>query len=123
MIDCYSKAVIGWAVADHMRTDPVIDALAMALRDHSLAPDCIFHFDRSTQYTSHQLGDYLRQNPMRLSMGDTGICWDNAMSESFFAALKNELVHRTAFPTINHVEKAVASYCFRNGPRIARQIS
>jgi len=110
VIDCYSKAVIGWAVADHMRTDLVIDALAMARRNHKIEPDCIFHSDRGTQYTSHQLGDYLRQNAMRPSMGNTGICWDNAMAESFFATLKNELVHRTAFPTINHVEKAVASY-------------
>ena len=47
---------------------------------------------------------------MRPSMGNTGICWDNAMAESFFAALKNELVHRTAFPTIDHVKKAVAFY-------------
>ncbi len=110
VIDCYSKAVIGWAVADHMRTDLVIDALAMARRNHTIEPNCIFHSDRGTQYTSHQLGDYLRGNAMRPSMGNTGICWDNAMAESFFAALKNELVHRTAFPTINHVEKAVASY-------------
>ena len=110
VIDCYSKAVIGWAVADHMRTDLVIDALAMARRNHTTEPDCIFHSDRGTQYTSHQLGDYLRQNAMRPSMGNTGICWDNAMAESFFAALKNELVHRTAFPTIDHVKKAVASY-------------
>ena len=62
------------------------------------------------EYTSHQIGDYLRQNAMRPSMGNTGICWDNAMAESFFAALKNELVHRTAFPTIDHVKKAVAFY-------------
>ena len=110
VIDCYSKAVIGWAVADHMRTDLVIDALAMARRNHTTEPDCIFHSDRGTQYTSHQLGDYLRQNAMRPSMGNTGICWDNAMAESFFAALKNELVHRTAFPTIDHVKKAVTSY-------------
>ena len=110
VIDCYSKAVIGWAVADHMRTDLVIDALAMARRNHTTEPDCIFRSDRGTQYTSHQLGDYLRQHAMRPSMGNTGICWDNAMAESFFAALKNELVHRTAFPTIDHVKKAVASY-------------
>ncbi len=47
---------------------------------------------------------------MRSSMGKTGICWDNAMAESFFAALKNELIHRTAFPTINHARKAIAFY-------------
>ena len=66
--------------------------------------------DRGTQYTSVQLRDYLAAHNMRSSMGLTGICWDNAMAESFFAALKNELVYRTAFPTINHVQKAVAFY-------------
>ena len=110
VIDCYSKAVIGWAVADHMRTDLVIDALAMARRNHQLAKGCIFHSDRGTQYTSVQLRHYLAAHNMRSSMGRTGICWDNAMAESFFAALKNELVYRTAFPTINHVQKAVAYY-------------
>jgi len=110
VIDCYSKTVIGWAVADHMRTDLVIDALAMARRNHRLAEECIFHSDRGTQYTSAQLRDYLDKHNMRSSMGRTGICWDNALAESFFAALKNELVYRTAFPTINHARKAIAFY-------------
>lgn len=110
VIDCYSKAVIGWAVADHLRTDLVIDALDMARRNHDLAENCIFHSDRGTQYTSRRLGEYLERHRLRGSMGRTGICWDNAMAESFFAALKNELVHRTAFPTVAHARKAVASY-------------
>lgn len=110
VIDCYSKAVIGWAVADHMRTELIIDALDMARRNHQLEADCIFHSDRGTQYTSQQVGEYLRQHHMRSSMGRTGQCWDNAMAESFFAALKNELIHRTAFPTVNHARKAVAFY-------------
>ncbi len=110
VIDCYSKAVVGWAVADHMRTDLVIDALAMARRNHHLAESCVFHSDRGTQYTSGQFQDYLRAHRMRPSMGRTGICWDNAMAESFFATLKNELVHRTAFPTVAHAKKAVAAY-------------
>jgi transposase InsO family protein len=110
VIDCRSKTVIGWAVADHMRTDLVIDALAMARRNHDLAEECIFHSDRGTQYTSAQLRDYLAKHNMRSSMGRTGICWDNALAESFFAALKNELVYRTAFPTISHARKAVAFY-------------
>ena len=98
MIDCYSKTVIGWAVADHMRTDLVVTALDMARRNHDLAEDCIFHSDRGAQYTSRQLTDYLATHRMRPSMGRTGICWDNALAESFFAALKNELIYRTAFP-------------------------
>jgi putative transposase len=110
VIDAYSKTVIGWAVADHMRTDLVIAALDMARRNHDLAEDCIFHSDRGAQYTSRQLADYLATHRMRSSMGRTGICWDNALAESFFAALKNELVYRTAFPTIKHARKAVAFY-------------
>lgn len=110
VIDCYSKAVIGWAVADHMRTDLVTSALDMARRNTDLATDCIFHSDRGTQYTSRQLAEYLEARQMRGSMGRTGICWDNALAESFFAALKNEMVHRTAFPTITHARNAVASY-------------
>lgn len=110
VIDCYSKAVIGWAVADHMRTDLIITALAMARNNHHLQPDCIFHSDRGTQYLSAQFAAFLRAHQMRGSMGRTGICWDNAMAESFFAALKNELIYRTAFPTITHARKAVANY-------------
>ena len=110
MIDCYSKTVIGWAVADHMRTSLVIEALDMARRNHQLETDCIVHSDRGAQYTSRELGDYLARHRLRSSMGKTGICWDNAMAESFFAALKNELIYRTAFPTIHHARKAVAFY-------------
>ncbi len=110
VIDCYSKAVVGWAVADHMRTDLIIDALAMARRNHHLDQGCIFHSDRGTQYTSRRFQDYLQANAMRPSMGRTGICWDNAMAESFFAALKNELAHRTTFPTVTHAKNAVATY-------------
>ena len=110
VIDCYSKTVIGWAVADHMRTSLVIEALDMARRNHQLETDCIFHSDRGAQYTSRELGDYLARHRLRSSMGKTGICWDNAMAESFFAALKNELIYRTAFPTIHHARKAVAFY-------------
>jgi transposase InsO family protein len=62
------------------------------------------------QYTSAQLRQFLSDHGMRGSMGRTGICWDNAMAESFFAALKNELVHRTVFPTIAHARRAVGHY-------------
>lgn len=110
VIDCYSKAVIGWAIADHMRTDLVIEALDMARRNHTLDARCIFHSDRGTQYTSRQLATYLGAHDMRASMGRTGVCWDNAMAESFFATLKNELIYRTTFPTIKHVKKSVAFY-------------
>lgn len=110
VIDCYSKAVIGWSVAAHMRTSLVTDALDMARRNHTIAPECIFHSDRGTQHTSQKVYEYLEAAGIRGSMGRTGVCWDNALAESFFAALKNEMVHRTTFPTIRHATKAVARY-------------
>lgn len=110
VINCYSKAVIGWSVQTHMRTSLVTDALDMARRNHTIAPKAIFHSDRGTQYTSEKLRSYLEAAGMRGSMGRTGVCWDNALAESFFATIKNELVHRTAFPTISRAAKAVARY-------------
>ena len=106
VIDCCSRMVVGYAMADHMRTSLIIDALAMARRNVDLAADCIFHSDRGTQYTSTELAVYLEANDMRGSMGRRGQCWDNAMAESFFAALKNEHVYRTVFPT---KQKAISS--------------
>lgn len=106
VIDCYSRMVIGYAMADHMRTSLVTDALDMAHRNTTLAKKCVFHSDRGSQYTSGDLRTYLKRHDMRGSMGRTGICWDNAMAESFFATLKNELVYRTVYPT---QQKAVDS--------------
>lgn len=105
VIDVYSRMVVGYAMADHMRTSLVIDALDMARRDSTLADGCIFHSDRGSQYTSDESQVYLDAHGMRGSMGRTGVCWDNAMAESFFSSLKNEFVHRTVFPTR---QKAIA---------------
>lgn len=110
VIDCYSKMVIGYAMADHMRTSLVTDALDMARTNTSLADDCIFHSDRGSQYTSTDLATYLNDHDMRGSMGRTGVCWDNALAESFFASLKNEFVHRTAFPTRKKAIDAIAHW-------------
>jgi len=110
VIDCYSRMVIGWAMADHMRTSLVTDALDAAHRNYTLQADCIFHSDRGSQYTSADLAAYLKEHDMRGSMGRTGVCWDNALAESFFASLKNEFVYRTVFPTRNKAISAIASW-------------
>jgi putative transposase len=110
VIDCYSRMVIGYAMADHMRTGLVTDALDMARRNCDLSVGCIFHSDRGSQYTSTNLAVYLESNQMRGSMGRTGVCWDNALAESFFAALKNEFVHRTVFPTRRKAIDAIAHW-------------
>ena len=110
VIDCHSKAVIGWSIADHMRTDLICDAITMAASNVDLAPGAIFHSDRGTQYTSTQFAAHLTKHGMTGSMGRTGVCWDNSMAESFFAALKNELIYRTAFTTRESARRAIVEY-------------
>ncbi|MGW3636116.1 IS3 family transposase [Streptomyces sp. NPDC005122] len=110
VIDCHTKAVVGWAMADHMKTSLISDALDMTARNVDLIDGCIFHSDRGSQYTSRELRCKLRSLGLRASVGRTGVCWDNAMAESFFGALKNELVHRTTFPTRAHAHRAIVRY-------------
>ena len=110
VIDCFNREVIGYAMAHHMRTSLVADALEMAARNHTLAVDCIFHSDRGTQYTSTEFGLKLAALHLRQSLGRTGCCYDNALAESFFAALKNERVHRTVYPTRNRAKQDIAHY-------------
>ena len=110
VIDCCTREVIGWSMATHMRTSLVCDAITMAAGRGSLQPAAIFHSDRGAQYTSTEFAAHLRAFDLRASMGKVGQCWDNAMAESFFASLKNELVYRTVFPTQDHARRAVAEY-------------
>ena len=110
MIDCHTKMVVGWSMADHMRTSLIADALDMAAGNVVLRKDCIFHSDRGSQYTSAEFQRKLRVMQIRASTGRTGVCWDNAAAESFFGAMKNELVYRTTFPTREHARKAIARY-------------
>ena len=110
VIDCHTKAVVVWSRANHMKTTLISDAIDMAVGNIKLAEGCIFHSDRGSQYTSHEFRTKLRGMAMRPSVGKTGVCWDNALAESFFGALKNELVYRTTFPTREHARKAIARY-------------
>jgi transposase InsO family protein len=110
VIDCYSKAIVGWAFDDHMRATLPIQALHMAARNHPLEADCIFHSDRGTQYTSREFRKALKSLKMRGSMGRTGVCWDNAMAESAFASIKNELTHHVRYETISEARSDIANY-------------
>lgn len=112
VIDAHSRRVIGWAVDATMTTDLVESALRMAhaLRGRLPAHRIVFHADRGTQYTSAQLAAACRDLGLLQSMGRTGICWDNAMAESFFSALKNERVHRTVYPTKERARRDVIAY-------------
>jgi len=110
VIDCHTKAVVGWSMSAHMKTSLISDAIDMAADNIELTDGCIFHSDRGSQYTSHEFREKLREMSIMPSVGRTGVCWDNAMAESFFGALKNELVYRTAFPTREHARRAIARY-------------
>jgi len=110
VIDCHTKAVVGWSMAQRMHASLVTDAIGMAAGNIALQDGCVFHSDRGSQYTSAEYRTKLRQLDVAPSVGRTGVCWDNALAESFFAALKNELVHRTAFPTRRHARRAIVSY-------------
>lgn len=110
VIDCYSKKVVGWSIADHMRAELVCDALANAAVTSVIEPDAIWHSDRGSQYTSREFRELLGTLTMRASMGRTGVCWDNAMAESFFSALKNERVYRTVYATKTRARRDVIAY-------------
>lgn len=120
VIDVCTRQVIGWSMADHMRTSLICDAVSMAAGRTELVPGAIFHSDRGTQYTSREYADHLSSLGVVGSMGRTGVCWDNAMAESFFAALKNELVYRVVLPTRAKARRLVAEYIevFYNRQRI-----
>jgi putative transposase len=110
VIDCHTKACIGYAMADHMRTDLVTAALDMAAANYRLADHAIFHSDRGTQYTSEAFAEHAAKLGLRRSVGRTGVCYDNAQAETFNAAVKVERVNRTAYPTREHARKDVTRY-------------
>jgi putative transposase len=110
VIDCFSRKVVGFAVADHMRTDLIVEALAMAITHRNPPYGVIFHSDRGSQYTSDEFRDFCRTSGVRPSVGRTGICYDNAVAESFFATIKKELIHVRPWPTIDKLRTAVFEY-------------
>ena len=113
VIDLHSRALVGWAIDDHLRTSLVTDALDMAITARQPPAGVIFHSDRGTQYTSNEFDEYCRKNNIRRSLGKTGICYDNAVSESFFATYKKELIHTRPWPDITRL-KAESEDWFEN---------
>ena len=98
VLDAWSRRIVGWAMASHLRTQLVLDALEMALQQRRPA-DVIHHSDQGCQYTSIAFGKRCKEMGVRPSMGSAGDCYDNAMCESFFATLECELLDRHSFPS------------------------
>lgn len=111
VLDCFSKKVVGYAMADHLRTSLVTDALDMAARNGHIRKNLtVMHTDRGTQYTSDEYAKHAKKLGITRSVGKTGVCWDNAWAESFNGTLKNERVHRTAYPTREHARLDITRY-------------
>jgi transposase InsO family protein len=110
VIDLATRMVVGWQLADHMRTSIVVDALQMAVTSGHIQQGAVFHSDRGAQYTSAEFTRFCAGRRIRTSVGNTGVCWDNAAAESFFASLTNEMYYREAFATRARARFAVADY-------------
>jgi putative transposase len=112
VLDVWSRKVIGWAMASHLRTELVLDALNMAIAVR--APrEVIHHSDQGCQYTSFTFGKRCREAGVTPSMGSVGDAYDNALAESFFATLECELLDRTRFR--NQIEARMAIFDFIEG--------
>ena len=110
VVDAYSRRCVGWAMADHMRAELVVEALEMALWQRRPAVGLVHHSDRGGQYVSLIFGQTARAAGIDISMGAKGCALDNAVCESFFATLKKELTRRRSWPTRRELETAVFAW-------------
>lgn len=110
VIDLNTRMVVGWSLSERMTADIVVSALASAKSRGYVAGNAIFHADCGAQYTSRFLAEWARDNDVRLSCSRTGNCRDNAVAESFFATLKNEMYYRRSFPTRDSAKHAVIEF-------------
>lgn len=119
VIDIASRRVVGFATAEHLRTSLVTDALTNALAARNPDPGLIFHSDRGCQYTSASFAAFAGHSGVRLSVGRTGQCWDNALAESFFASLKRECLNHHTWPTRAAAHHQIIDYiAWYNGTRL-----
>ena len=107
VLDVWSRRIVGWAMAAHLRTELVMGALNMALMQRRPQDGVIHHSDRGCQYTSYAFGKRCREMGVMPSMGSVGDAYDNAMAESFFATLERELLNRRRFKTQTEARMAV----------------
>ena len=110
VLDVFSRRIVGWAMASHLRTELVLTALEMAIWNRRPARGVIHHSDHGCQYTSLAFGARCQQAGIVPSMGSVGDCYDNAVTESFFATLECELLARERFRTLAAAELAVFDY-------------
>lgn len=107
VIDLYSRKVVGWSMAEHLRSELAEDALSMALARRKPAGKLLHHSDRGVQYACRSYRELLAEHGIQASMSRRGNCYDNAVTESFFASLKKECVYRETYKTRNEARLSV----------------
>ncbi|CUU61241.1 putative transposase [Parafrankia irregularis] len=110
VLDLYSRRIVGWSMSAEQKTPLVADALTMALRHRRPEPGVIHHSDQGTQYTSREFAKICRGQQVKRSVGSAGNCYDNAVTESFFATLECELLDRTTFVTHDQARAAIFDF-------------
>ncbi len=114
VLDLGSRRLLGYSMAEHMRTELVVDALTMAAGARGGATNgVIFHGDRGSQYLSRDYRQLVNDLGMDQSVGRTGVCWDNSVAESFWSSLKRELVQRYRFPDRASARRAIFAWMNR----------
>jgi putative transposase len=110
VLDTFSRAIVGWAMGERIDANLVVSSIEMALKTRKPPQGVIFHSDRGSQYGSRKVRSVLKAHGMHQSMSSTGNCYDNAISETFFASLKKELIHRCDFLTRKQAQTATFEY-------------
>jgi len=110
ILDLFSRNIVGWSMADNMKTEMVIDALNMAYLRRNPHDGLVFHSDQGVQYASCNFRDCLRDKKMISSMSRKGNCWDNAPAESFFSTLKMELIYQSKYSTREMAKRSIFEY-------------
>jgi len=109
VLDTYSRVIVGWSMQDNLRRELVLNSLDMAYKNRSGFPEgVIFHSDKGSQYSSHEVRKYLKANKFHQSMSND--CYENSITETFFATLKKELVHRCNFLTKKEAKCSITEY-------------
>ena len=119
VLDAFSRKVVGWSMANHLRTELVLDAVNMAIHNRRPSAGLVHHSDRGSQYTSVEFGSRLKEAGLLPSMGSVADAYDNALAESFVSTLKRELLHRHSWPSKEGVRMGIFEYieCFYNPRR------
>jgi transposase InsO family protein len=119
VLDLYSRKIVGWSMADHLRTELCSDALTMAIQRRRPEAGLVHHSDRGVQYASLDYRDLLAEHDVEASMSRTGNCYDNAAMESFWGTLKTECVHHRHYQTREEAAQSIFKYieCWYNRRR------